>query len=176
MKLTLTYEFDSKEELLAHLDVSREAPTAPARGRAKTTKTDVLADVQLPAQPAPIADLFAKAPAAQQNPLPAPVQAPAQALQQQPAPAPVQAPAQAPFDRNMIIASINATINEKVSKGVPGPAIAKVCADIQAKIGVKPGTKIGELDDQTLYNFNNYFVTEIHQAQPLAAAPVNSFI
>jgi len=175
MKYALTYNFESKAELEKHLAQMDSAngvstPVAP-KAKAVLAKSkdvvakDVLEDVVLPEAPkAPEANLFAPAPAVASTPIP---NVPTALAPQQ---------AQAPFDRNMVIANINATINEKTSKGIQGAAIAQVCANVFAKIGVAVGTKIGQLDDQSLYNFSGHFLTDIQAVQPLQAAPQNNFI
>lgn len=169
MKYALTLNFESKEALLDFLSenesegVESTSVAATAAKKKGGKKKDALEDVKLPEAPssAPL-NLYAPQAAVDQSPIP--VQA---------APVAPVALAAIPFDRNMILANINATINEKTTKGVPSPAIAKVCADIFLKMGLPVGNKIGTLDDSALYHFNNYFVVEIENAKPLGS---NNFI
>ena len=170
MKYALTLNFETKEDLIKflgdddHSAASSKTVSANAapKGRGRAVAAAVEAPVAIQEAPAVVAPPVAiPAPAVMPAPVP-------QALPQQAAPQ-----AQAPFDRNMVIANINATINEKTSKGVQPAAVAQVCANIFAKIGIAVGTKIGQLDDQSLYNFNGHFMNDIQALQPMVQ---NNFI
>lgn len=175
MKLTLTYEFNSQEELLEHLTsqtmgqatVMAAANTAIASDtKKKSPAKKKEAEVEVPTPTSQASEVFPKPPVQPASPIPA---APA---------APVQEAPKAPvFDRNVVLAHISSTVNELKQAGYPESKIPTIFVNIFGKMGV-PGKKLTDVDDDTLAKFNSHFMPEVanfKQAFGGAVAPT-SFI
>jgi len=127
-----TVEFKTLEELQNFVNgktvavpstVVEAAPKAPAKAKAK-------------AEPAPMPVQTA----AQAIPVAAPVAAPA---------APVAAPAAVVFNRDAALSGVIAAINAASQRGVPGPEITQVVANVFNSCNIAPG-KLSELADAQL--------------------------
>lgn len=142
---SLTLNFKTKEELLAHLQgeadsannaIAQEilAANPEKKTRAKKDK-DVLAEVTLPKEESNVpSTAFPTAPAAPKSPL--------------------------PFDRNIVVSNISSTLSDLRGQQVAETSIAKLFANVFATIGV-PAGKISELEDGTLLAFNVAFYPEV---------------